>query len=170
MTVVLITQVYGEGRIVSRRLSNAVSDLQDSVGARRGDVLRDGDRALRPLLRKLPVPGVELPNMTDDTEDTRGPKERAYDEHIDPLMSQIRDLCEAHKINFFGTFSLDPTGSEEHGGSSLRCTTAMYLDPEDQDGVYLVKNLVHVARDGWAPRPQTLAFSVSPQGGGGLKE
>ena len=63
--------------------------------------------------------------------DNRGPKERAYDEKINPLMAQIIALAKEHKINMFATFSLDyPEGSEV----PLTCNTGI-AKPEHGDEV-----------------------------------
>jgi len=41
------------------------------------------------------------------TDDARGPRERAYDEHIAPLMTRIIEIANAHKIPFVASFELD---------------------------------------------------------------
>lgn len=64
-------------------------------------------------------------------EDNRGPKERAYDEQINPLMAQIIAIAREHKINMFATLSLDyPEGSEV----PLTCNTGI-ARPEHGDEV-----------------------------------
>lgn len=56
--------------------------------------------------------------MADSRE--RGPRERAYDEEIYPLMEKIIGIAEASGIPFVASFELD--GIE--GGLPLQCTTA----------------------------------------------
>ena len=56
------------------------------------------------------------------SDDTRGPRERAYDEHIAPLMTEIIGPVKKHKIPMLATFELDY--EPEHGGP-LHCTTCL---------------------------------------------
>ncbi len=70
-----------------------------------------------------------------------GPKEKVYDDVIAPLMSQIIEACHTAKINMFSSFQLD---------GDLRCTTALPVNPTDEDGHGLVSVCTQLARKGWA--------------------
>lgn len=50
-----------------------------------------------------------------------GPKETVHDAEIVPLMAQIIDICNRHKIAMVADFALD----EDDDGQSLSCTTAL---------------------------------------------
>jgi hypothetical protein len=63
--------------------------------------------------------------------DERGPKERAYDEKINPLMAQIIAIAREHKINMFATFSLDA----DEDGNPIACTTSLPIDEGDEVGI-----------------------------------
>jgi hypothetical protein len=56
--------------------------------------------------------------MTDE----RGPRERAYDEHIAPLMGQIIAACKAHGIPFVASFELELQAAACDGGP-MYCTS-----------------------------------------------
>ena len=56
-----------------------------------------------------------------DDKDTRGPRERVYDEHIEPLIGQVIALCKEHKIPTLMSFELD----EHPENGPLHCTTAL---------------------------------------------
>ena len=53
-----------------------------------------------------------------DESDNRGPRERAYDEHVFPLMREVIRLCKEHDVGVFATFAI---GDEED--PALCCTT-----------------------------------------------
>jgi hypothetical protein len=55
-----------------------------------------------------------------ETFDSRGPKERAYDDLISPLMSQIIQACKDNGINVVAGFELDFTEDKQ---DHLFCTT-----------------------------------------------
>lgn len=61
------------------------------------------------------------------SDDTRGPRERIYDEQISPLMTQIIAICKEHDIPLVATFQLDDERGEKAEG--FCCSTA--LVPED---------------------------------------
>lgn len=63
-------------------------------------------------------------------EDTRPPKERAYDEHVSPLIAQVVAACKAHGINAFLDFGLGVDASGEY----LCCTTRLVVDEADERG------------------------------------
>lgn len=56
-------------------------------------------------------------------DDERGPRERAYDEHIAPLMARIIELSKEHDIPMLASFQLD---------GDMVCTTVI-LTSEDAD-------------------------------------
>lgn len=86
--------------------------------------------------------------------DNRGPKEIVYDESVSPLMLQIIEVCRAHGINLFATFSLD----EHQGSGPLFCTTAINLDPKDVEGGVLIDRLRQLATG------QVVAVKVRAEG------
>lgn len=53
-------------------------------------------------------------------------KEQIYDEQISPLMDQIIEICQKHKIANVCSFAL-----EDENGEELFCTTAMLADEFD---------------------------------------
>lgn len=53
------------------------------------------------------------------SEDTRGPRERAYDEHFFPLVEQLIALSKEHGIPLF----LDATLDRDHPEGPMHCTT-----------------------------------------------
>lgn len=55
-------------------------------------------------------------------------KERVYDSQIAPLVSQIIDICDKHKIAMIIDFAL---GFDESFGSELKCTTATLEDEHE---------------------------------------
>lgn len=50
-----------------------------------------------------------------------GPREAVYDEHINPLMAQIINICKANGIPFVASFELET--DEEEG--PLLCSSAL---------------------------------------------
>jgi hypothetical protein len=54
--------------------------------------------------------------------DTRGPREIAYDTEIAPLMKKIIAACKAHGIPMLADFALD---------GDMQCTTAILVDKDD---------------------------------------
>lgn len=44
--------------------------------------------------------------MSDD-EDTRGPRERAYDDELVPLVLQMQAICKRERMSFVAVFALD---------------------------------------------------------------
>lgn len=59
--------------------------------------------------------------MSDTTEDTRGPRERAYDEHFSPLVAQLIALSKEHGIPMVASWELD----KDEDGVAMLCTTAI---------------------------------------------
>ena len=53
--------------------------------------------------------------------DTRGPLEKAYDDRIAPLMTQIIEIAQAEGIPMYATFVLD----EREENDPMLCTTAI---------------------------------------------
>lgn len=63
-----------------------------------------------------------------------GPKEKAYDEKISPLINQILDICDQHKISMFANFELD----KDDDGISLNCTSSRIgPDYDTSDKLYV---------------------------------
>lgn len=64
--------------------------------------------------------------MAETDADTRGPRERLYDEQINPLMAQVIALCKEHDIPIVACFQIDDdrdTGDDDH--QDLLCTTVV---------------------------------------------
>ncbi len=54
------------------------------------------------------------------------PKEKIYDEQINPLMAQIIGICKEHKIAVVASFALAREDDEDKEGNiGLMCTTAL---------------------------------------------
>lgn len=53
--------------------------------------------------------------------DTRGPRERAYDEHMAPLVAQLSKLADEHGIPLIIDAELDAVAGDDT--NPLRCTT-----------------------------------------------
>lgn len=75
-------------------------------------------------------------------------KEEVYDSQINPLMSQIIEICKEHKIAALCTFSLDLA-------EGLMCTTALLKDEFEPPESLL--NALRAIR----PRSQSLAITVT---------
>lgn len=58
--------------------------------------------------------------------DTRGPRERAYDEHMAPLVKQLIALAKAHKIPLIVNAELDPNDGDAN--DPMHCSTCVYGD------------------------------------------
>jgi hypothetical protein len=58
------------------------------------------------------------------SDDNRGPRERAYDEEINPLMAEIIRVCKQHGIPMFASFELDQRPDRDPD-DPLMCTTAL---------------------------------------------
>lgn len=92
--------------------------------------------------------------MSDEIDDYRGPKERAYDDLVSPMMAQVIALCKEHKINMAAQFALDP--NEE--GNALFCTTCLHdVDPDDEDGKERMGKLRAIM---FPPSPYFAAFTI----------
>lgn len=63
--------------------------------------------------------------MNDDA-DERGPRERLYDEHIAPKMTELIALAREHGIAMFATFKLD---------DGMMCTTSLANGDDSADEV-----------------------------------
>jgi hypothetical protein len=61
------------------------------------------------------------------TEDLRGPKERAYDEHFHPLVATLIALAKEHRITMLAHFEFD----HEDNAGAKSCTTSL-PQPEDE--------------------------------------
>lgn len=85
--------------------------------------------------------------------DNRGPKERAYDEHIAPLMTRIIAVCKEHKINAAAHFVLD--FDVEHS-TPMRCTTILPVDKTDAVGSETLARVEDVLY----PRPDFMAMTI----------
>lgn len=78
--------------------------------------------------------------MSDETNEP-GPRERAFDQHVAPLVDQLIAVAREHGIPLFATFALD---------DGRTCTTSAPIDG-DAVGEQLLRRLVLVARHGWRP-------------------
>jgi hypothetical protein len=85
-------------------------------------------------------------------DEPHGPKEKAYDDLISPLMTQIIALCKEHRITVFAHYELDDYTDEDGEPADVSCTTCI-PQPEDEPKC---RNLMVVAR----PRPQFAAFTI----------
>ncbi len=56
-----------------------------------------------------------------------GPREKAYDEKIAPLMTEIIKVCKEHKIPMIASFELDLDRGQDN---PLMCTTILLEDPK----------------------------------------
>ncbi len=65
----------------------------------------------------------------DATVDARGPRERAYDELISPLMGQIIKICKEHGVPIVASFELDMNPESAAEDDPLCCSTVI-VDPE----------------------------------------
>lgn len=79
-----------------------------------------------------------------------GPLEKAYDEHIAPLMSQIIALCKEHHINMCASFQLD---HNEEQGCAMHCTTLL----QGKDADSRIRNMGNAA---YPSRSSVLAMTV----------
>lgn len=70
--------------------------------------------------------------MTDSPD--KGPKERAYDADIAPLVERISDLCERHDIAMVATFEFD---GDVATGNVDRFTTVCGVDEDDHTTAHL---------------------------------
>jgi len=61
------------------------------------------------------------------TEDTRGPRERVYDEEITPLVAKILEICKRAEIPMIADFELDPVEGEPPE-TPLKCTSMLISD------------------------------------------
>ena len=95
--------------------------------------------------------------MTPETKGERGPKGRAYDEKVSPLVAQIIEICKEHNINMFATFSL----GVNRNGETYFCTTSAPFDVEDSHGADIVETLWRVVHDGWTPSPPVIAMTIT---------
>jgi hypothetical protein len=86
-------------------------------------------------------------------DDTRGPRERAYDEEVAPLMDRIIQICKEHSIPMLADFELDPIeGSPpEH---PMKCTTCLLDKATTHD-----PRLWQAARL-LSPRPRAVALAI----------
>lgn len=90
------------------------------------------------------------------SEETRGPREVAYDEHIAPLMAQVLEACKKHSIPMVASFELD--FEEEHGGA-LHCTSSLINDSQFKTS----DNRLHRALDAIQPQKAVaLAITQAP--------
>ncbi len=81
-------------------------------------------------------------------------KEAGYDNEISPLIKEIIKLCKKYKINAFFTFALD----QRDDGKILKCTSSLYgLDPNDHEGLELIKKLNHAA---YGENPNITAITI----------
>lgn len=80
--------------------------------------------------------------MTDKPHDNRGPKERAFDEHIKPLMAKVLAFCREHKINVAAQFALDAQYLDD-GSAAVLFSTIMLAnaDREDPAGIHRMHEL-----------------------------
>lgn len=87
------------------------------------------------------------------------PKERAYDEHISPLMTKVIALCKEHKINMAAQFALDLGGDgDEHESNVLYCTTVLHnVDPTCAESVERMRKLRALM---YPPHPYFAAFTI----------
>lgn len=89
----------------------------------------------------------------EDEEETRDPKETAYDSLISPLMTQVIALCKEHKINMAAQFALDANDE----GQPMYCTTCLHnADPTDSEGAERIRKLRSVMN----PAPMFAAFTI----------
>lgn len=51
-----------------------------------------------------------------------GDREKAYDEHISPLVAKIIDLCQEHQIQMVMSFDVDEPDKED---GRMLCTSAL---------------------------------------------
>lgn len=86
-------------------------------------------------------------------QDNRGPRERAYDELIAPLMTQIIEVCKDHDIPVASQFELD-AGDD---GEPIYCTT-LITKPEHSE------HIRQIGRDMRPKRPQLFAFTITREG------
>lgn len=83
--------------------------------------------------------------------DTRGPKERAYDERIRPIIDQLMDACEEAQIGGILSLALDDDPQDDSrqmhvsavmGGpgflSPMQAVVGMMLDNEDPQPKHLM--------------------------------
>lgn len=84
-------------------------------------------------------------------QDERGPRERAYDEHINPLITKVIEACKAHGIPLVCAFELDRGADGEY----LHCTTAV---TRDEDGPH-IQHVARAAIEG--PRASVLALTLT---------
>ncbi len=77
----------------------------------------------------------------------RGPKEKAYDTRVAPLMEKIIALCKKHKINFAATFCLD---------GDLCCDSVGPNDPDHAEGMARIAGLRLGPRE-----PSLMAFTIT---------
>jgi hypothetical protein len=67
-------------------------------------------------------------------DEPHGPKEKAYDDLISPLMTQIIALCKEHRITVFAHYELDDYTNDEGEPDRVMCTTSV-PQPEDEQKV-----------------------------------
>lgn len=89
--------------------------------------------------------------------DTRGPKEVAFDEKIRPLLDQVKDLCEQHKINFATYFALD----EIMTLTVLQARQAIVNDQGDLPGMQTTLKVWEAIRSGEDSFDETLTDEPS---------
>lgn len=84
-------------------------------------------------------------------QDNRGPRERAYDDLISPLMAQIIEVCKDHDIPVASQFELD-AGDD---GEPIYCTT-LITKPEHSEHIRRIASEMK-------PKPQLFAFTITRQ-------
>lgn len=85
-----------------------------------------------------------------DTVDNRGPRERAYDEHFEPLVSKLIALSKEYGIPMVASWELD----KDEDGNELLCTTAILTDGT-------CERLVRAKDAIYPPPPHFVAMTVT---------
>jgi hypothetical protein len=85
-------------------------------------------------------------------DDTRGPRERAYDEHMAPLITQLIELSHAHGIPLFVNAQLD---------GNTQCTTSVPSAATEQEARSLswLYAVVGDSRFAWATRVRVMEYA-----------
>lgn len=83
-------------------------------------------------------------------------KEKVYDEHIAPLMSQIIDLCKQNDIAAFAHFRLDNKDDEDQ----VLCTTALPVSNNSKDSK-VINKLKNVVMNNWDVVPNTWSMTIT---------
>lgn len=93
-----------------------------------------------------------------------GPKEKAYDDIVAPLMTKIIDVCKENEIPMFAHFRLDRNEEED---ATVLCTTSVTSDQTSKEDKDTIVKLVNVARHRYeaVPPPSFMAFTITKKEG-----